>query len=42
MADNWSAYAQKKGIPYELTLPNARHQVPKAYADNFKFSKLKG
>jgi len=36
------AYAQKKGIPYELTLPNARHQVPKAYADNFKFSKLKG
>lgn len=33
------AYAKKRGIPYEVEEPNTRHQVAKAYADNFKFGR---
>lgn len=33
------AYAERKKIPYEIHLPNARRKVKKAYADNFKFGK---
>ena len=35
-------YATKQGIPYDTYTPNTRHQVLKAYADNFKFSKMEG
>jgi ETC complex I subunit conserved region len=34
------AYADKHGIPYDLEEPQARKIKPKAYADNFKFSRL--
>ena len=37
-----TAHAKRLGIPYEITLPNARHQVMKAYADNFRYSKPTG
>jgi hypothetical protein len=30
-------YAKKQGIAYEIELPNPRHQVKKAYADNFAY-----
>jgi len=36
------AYAKQQRIPYEITLPNKRRQVKKAYADNFKFGKISG
>ncbi len=36
------AYAQRQHIPYEVTLPRPRAYVRKAYADNFKFSKVNG
>jgi len=36
------AYAKAQRIDYELFEPHARHQVAKAYADNFKFSKING
>lgn len=35
------AYAQKNRIAFEVTEPNARPQIKKAYADNFAFNKLK-
>lgn len=35
------AYAQKHGIPYEIERPNPAHFVPKAYADNFSFKKIR-
>jgi hypothetical protein len=33
------AYAQAHGIPFELQAPKVRHQVIKAYADNFAFQR---
>jgi len=36
------AYAKRQRIPYEVTGPNARRQLRKAYADNFKFGKITG
>lgn len=33
------AYATRQQLPYELVEPKARHQVRKAYADNFKYTK---
>jgi hypothetical protein len=33
-------YAERHGIPYDLELPRARKIKPKAYADNFKFSRF--
>lgn len=33
------AYAKRQNIPFEVFEPNARKQVRKAYADNFKFRK---
>jgi len=36
------AYAKAKRIPFEVSLPNQRRQVAKAYADNFKFGKISG
>jgi hypothetical protein len=34
------AYAERQRIPYEVELPNARTQVRKTYADNFKADKI--
>lgn len=34
------AYATRQNIPFELFEPNARSQVKKAYADNFKFGRV--
>ena len=34
------AYAEREHILYEVYEPKARHQVKKAYADNFKFKKV--
>ncbi len=34
------AYAERQRIPYEVYMPNARHQLRKAYADNFKYGKV--
>jgi len=36
------AYAKAQRIPYELSSPNKRRQVRKAYADNFAFNKVTG
>ncbi len=36
------AYANKKGIAYEVELPNPTAHMKKAYADNFAFKKIKG
>ena len=36
------AYAKSIGIAFETSTPNPRRAVPKAYADNFKFSKITG
>ncbi len=36
------AYAKAQKINYEIILPKKRHQILKAYADNFKFDKLTG
>ncbi|MDE3059954.1 MAG: ETC complex I subunit [Pseudomonadota bacterium] len=36
------AYAKRQRIPYEIYLPNQRREVRKAYADNFKYGKIKG
>ena len=33
------AYAQKNGIGYDVELPQARRIKPKAYADNFHWSR---
>lgn len=35
------AYVTARGLPYEVYEPNARTQQLKAYADNFKFDKVK-
>jgi hypothetical protein len=35
-------YAKRQRIPYDVILPNKRRQSRKAYADNFKFSKVTG
>jgi hypothetical protein len=37
--DEAVAYAQSHGIPFELQTPKVRHQVIKAYADNFAFQR---
>jgi hypothetical protein len=34
------AYAEKRGLAYQLELPPVRIHKPKAYADNFKFGRL--
>jgi hypothetical protein len=34
------AYAERRGVAYDLELPRARSHKPKAYADNFKFGRL--
>lgn len=36
------AYAKKQRLDYDVFEPNARTQVAKAYADNFKFTKKSG
>ena len=33
------AFADKRGVPYDLELSPARVHKPKAYADNFKFGR---
>ncbi|MDE2582921.1 MAG: ETC complex I subunit [Rhodospirillales bacterium] len=33
------AYAEKRGIAYDLELPAAHRQQPKAYADNFRYGR---
>ena len=33
------AYAEKHGVAYDLELPHSRQIKPKAYADNFRFSR---
>lgn len=35
------AYAEARKLAYEVYEPNARTHQPKAYADNFKFDKIK-
>lgn len=35
------AYANKKNIEFDLTIPNQRKERRKAYADNFSFNKVK-
>jgi hypothetical protein len=37
--DEAVAYAQSHGIAFELQAPKVRHQVIKAYADNFAFQR---
>ena len=37
--DAAEAYAQKKGIAYELHVPHERVYTPKSYAANFAFSR---
>jgi hypothetical protein len=34
------AYAKRQNIPFEVIEPNARKQVKKAYADNFRFDRV--
>jgi hypothetical protein len=34
------AYAERAGIQYDVELPQTRHVRPKAYADNFKYSRI--
>ena len=34
------AYAQRHGIPFQLTQPNERRPIIKAYADNFAADRL--
>ncbi|MGD0107506.1 MAG: ETC complex I subunit [Rhodopila sp.] len=34
------AYAERAGIQYDVELPQARRIKPKAYADNFKYSRI--
>jgi hypothetical protein len=36
------AYAKRQNIPFEVTRPHKRALVKKAYADNFKFSRIQG
>ncbi len=33
------AFAERRGLTYDLELPRARVHKPKAYADNFKFGR---
>ena len=33
------AYADKRGVAYDIELPKTRHVRPKAYADNFRFGR---
>jgi hypothetical protein len=33
------AYAEKRGIAYEVELPQVRRIPPKAYADNFRYGR---
>src|SRR4029077_16331108 len=35
-----TSYAKKNGWRYTVELPNARHVRPKAYADNFAFTRV--
>lgn len=34
------AYAEKKGLKYEVFEPHAREQQKKSYSDNFRFDKI--
>ena len=34
-------YALSKGISYTLSKPKQRHTLPKAYADNFSFKRIR-
>lgn len=34
------AYAEKRGLAYDLELPQTREFKPKAYADNFRFGRM--
>jgi ETC complex I subunit conserved region len=38
--DEAIAYAERAGIQFEVELPQARRIKPKAYADNFKWSRI--
>jgi hypothetical protein len=33
------AFAERRGIPYQVELPRPKRFVPKAYADNFRFGR---
>ncbi len=35
------AYAEANGLTYQLLEPHARHLLPKSYAENFKFEKIR-
>ena len=34
------AFSERAGIRYDVELPQTRHVKPKAYADNFKYSRI--
>ena len=38
--DEAVAYAQKRGLDFDLELPQARRVKPKAYADNFHYGRI--
>ena len=38
--DEAVGYAEKNGVVYDVELPRARKIRPKAYADNFKFTRF--
>lgn len=38
-AEDAIAYAKRQQLDYEVFEPQARHQVTKAYADNFQYNK---
>jgi antibiotic biosynthesis monooxygenase (ABM) superfamily enzyme len=38
--DEAVAFAKRKGLDYQVSGENERHQKPKNYADNFRFDKL--
>ena len=40
--DEAIAYAKRQKLTYEVFEPNQRHQIRKAYADNFKFGRPTG
>jgi hypothetical protein len=35
------AYAEKRGIDYELEMPHTTKLKPKSYADNFRFDRIR-
>jgi hypothetical protein len=39
--DEAKAYAESRGIPYTVEPPHAKTIKPKAYADNFRFDRIR-